>query len=491
MHDMGIERNDRAADRRGRFGRGLASSSAALALAASAAHAGPGAVEAIVVEGEPAPGTDRTFQRFDRPAPAFAGFVAFTGDLDGATDRDDVVYLGGALLAREGDVAPGTGGLRYDDFASFDGDEAAQADGGAVVFVASLEDAAPGTDEALFRASFTGTTELVARTGDPAAVAPGRTWTGFAQAGLLPDGRTGYVGDLDGSTSDDAVLVLDGAVVLREGGALPGLDGVTIDGGFEEVQWTADGSILLEVNSSLPSSADRLLVRLDPANGGLQVLASEGDPVVTDSGAWALGSILEAASAPGGHWAARVGLPEAGPFEDSAVIGPGGTLDHEGRGVPEIAGGILGEIVAVAVAHDGRTAYVADVSTGGTGDAQAILVDGRVAVVTGDPVPGLPEGTAFTSFGVEDVAITPDGRVVFAAAYGGGASGDGLFGFALEACPSDLDDDGTVGATDLLIVLESWGACPPAGCAADIDGDGRVGFGDVVRVAHDWGGCPD
>jgi hypothetical protein len=44
-------------------------------------------------------------------------------------------------------------------------------------------------------------------------------------------------------------------------------------------------------------------------------------------------------------------------------------------------------------------------------------------------------------------------------------------------CPADLDGSGDVGFSDLLAVLNAWGACP--GCPEDIDGDGNVGFSDL------------
>lgn len=49
----------------------------------------------------------------------------------------------------------------------------------------------------------------------------------------------------------------------------------------------------------------------------------------------------------------------------------------------------------------------------------------------------------------------------------------------------DLDGDGSVGASDLAVLLASWGPC--AGCAADIDGDGIVGSTDLARLLGAWG----
>ena len=49
----------------------------------------------------------------------------------------------------------------------------------------------------------------------------------------------------------------------------------------------------------------------------------------------------------------------------------------------------------------------------------------------------------------------------------------------------DLDADGSVGASDLAILLAAWGAC--AGCPADLDGDGSVGASDLAVLLAAWG----
>jgi WD40 repeat protein len=51
----------------------------------------------------------------------------------------------------------------------------------------------------------------------------------------------------------------------------------------------------------------------------------------------------------------------------------------------------------------------------------------------------------------------------------------------------DIDGDGIVGFSDLLIVLSLWGPCP--GCPEDLDGDGVVGFSDLLAVLSLWGPC--
>ena len=52
----------------------------------------------------------------------------------------------------------------------------------------------------------------------------------------------------------------------------------------------------------------------------------------------------------------------------------------------------------------------------------------------------------------------------------------------------DLDGDGTVGASDLLILLASWGPCDDCGnCPADLNGDCVIGAADLLILLANWG----
>ena len=52
----------------------------------------------------------------------------------------------------------------------------------------------------------------------------------------------------------------------------------------------------------------------------------------------------------------------------------------------------------------------------------------------------------------------------------------------------DIDGDGTVGATDLLILLVSWGPCDDCNdCPADLDGNCTVGASDLLILLVNWG----
>ncbi len=58
----------------------------------------------------------------------------------------------------------------------------------------------------------------------------------------------------------------------------------------------------------------------------------------------------------------------------------------------------------------------------------------------------------------------------------------------VSVCPWDLDDNGIVGASDLLALLASWGPCK--GCPADFDENGTVGASDLLALLANWGACP-
>ena len=54
--------------------------------------------------------------------------------------------------------------------------------------------------------------------------------------------------------------------------------------------------------------------------------------------------------------------------------------------------------------------------------------------------------------------------------------------------PVDLDGDGSIGASDLLILLANWGSCNVCeACAADLNGDCTVGAADLIILLANWG----
>ncbi len=95
-----------------------------------------------------------------------------------------------------------------------------------------------------------------------------------------------------------------------------------------------------------------------------------------------------------------------------------------------------------------------------------------------------PSAEIRVRFGVADAFKAEDSSIVEA----------GIDDFEIEhlvcedaGCAEDLDGDGVVGASDLAVLLGSWGPCE--GCPADFNGDGVVGAADLAVLLGSWGAC--
>ena len=54
-----------------------------------------------------------------------------------------------------------------------------------------------------------------------------------------------------------------------------------------------------------------------------------------------------------------------------------------------------------------------------------------------------------------------------------------------EPCTADLNGDGQVDFSDLLVILDAWEATT----AGDANGDGVTNFSDLLLVLDGWGAC--
>ncbi len=52
-------------------------------------------------------------------------------------------------------------------------------------------------------------------------------------------------------------------------------------------------------------------------------------------------------------------------------------------------------------------------------------------------------------------------------------------------CPADIDNDGAVDVTDILITIGNWGGSGEG----DVDGDGVVSVSDILLIVGAWGPC--
>ncbi len=69
-----------------------------------------------------------------------------------------------------------------------------------------------------------------------------------------------------------------------------------------------------------------------------------------------------------------------------------------------------------------------------------------------------------------------------------GSSSGSAYLYRLNVPTGDLNCDGVVGVSDLLILLASWGPCADCGdCPADLDGDCTVGVSDLLILLANWG----
>ncbi|MCI0364080.1 MAG: S8 family serine peptidase [Phycisphaerales bacterium] len=74
----------------------------------------------------------------------------------------------------------------------------------------------------------------------------------------------------------------------------------------------------------------------------------------------------------------------------------------------------------------------------------------------------------------------------------GDTSGTGSVDFiCAETCDGDINIDGFVNVTDMLLLIAAWGPCPACGptCLADINGDCIVNVDDLLELIANWGNC--
>jgi alpha-tubulin suppressor-like RCC1 family protein len=93
-------------------------------------------------------------------------------------------------------------------------------------------------------------------------------------------------------------------------------------------------------------------------------------------------------------------------------------------------------------------------------------------------------------------AITPPGSIagsvsVDVTTLGRTSSRPNAFTYESPLCPADLNGDGVVNSSDMIILLNAFGNCPPSptSCPADLNGDGVVNALDVIILSNAYGDC--
>ncbi len=153
--------------------------------------------------------------------------------------------------------------------------------------------------------------------------------------------------------------------------------------------------------------------------------------------------------------------------------------------------GAEADFFGLSVAISGATAIVGAPwnDDNGTNSGSAYLFDtttGRqtAKVLAKDGAAGDEFGTSLAISGATAIGGAPRDD-------DNGTDSGSAYLFDASFCPWDLDDNGSVGVSDLLSLLASWGPCPPkADCPADFDGNGNVGVSDLVALLANWGPCP-
>jgi hypothetical protein len=172
------------------------------------------------------------------------------------------------------------------------------------------------------------------------------------------------------------------------------------------------------------------------------------------------------------------GLPYDAELRYEAPIAPVGVLGDQRFAIPPIAIGPAGTPYLVGIAW----------TVPGLGPTSALrgngppFTNGASYFFTGPLGLDLTDPASMIIGSTEWTLPTVHPRVGATLRSASDLDGDGIPDSC--ACPADLDRDGTVGASDLAILLGAWGDG-----GADLDGDGAVGASDLAVLLGAWGGC--
>ncbi len=118
-----------------------------------------------------------------------------------------------------------------------------------------------------------------------------------------------------------------------------------------------------------------------------------------------------------------------------------------------------------------------------------VALSGNLAIMGahGDDDNGPNAGSAYLFTGIDGVDCNNNGEADACDIFNGRSS-DLNSNNVPDECDADLDGDGSVGVTDLLILLANWGPCRDCNtCSADLDGDCSVGVTDLIMLLSNWG----
>jgi hypothetical protein len=124
-------------------------------------------------------------------------------------------------------------------------------------------------------------------------------------------------------------------------------------------------------------------------------------------------------------------------------------------------------------------------------DTRVAIYEGCACPITDDDLLVCSDDAAGCGTASEATADGVDGHCYLIRVGGASAqSGTGQLSIDLEPdCQGDANGDGIINVTDFLIILSTWGACPPPcppSCPADFDGDCSVGVTDFLILLANW-----
>lgn len=448
-----------------------------------------GHLNLIMREGEPSPELGVPFEN----APGFrinsAGLIASTFFLSQpfpffAVYRE-IAPDDFQLLALEGEQAAGLPhGVVYNAFQTF-----GFGDDGRVSMIGSVlgPDVTNCNDIVIWRSNVAGEFEVIAREGDPApgagpdtvfgsSVCPGEVFDNYA---VSPNGRMAFIVNLKDPqgqvpTPEALYRVTDEGLVLllRTDVPLPQLGGLEIEdlggipaaitGGTNSLRINNQSEIVFQATLSGPgiTMANNQIIAMIDANDQLTILAQRGEQVPGAATGTVFGS--DNLFAPP---FAMVTLNEQSQIAFAARILPGGELS--------------------------RTLILSD----GFGELRSLATSGQPfdvsASADGSDVRVVNE-IFFHPFFMDSphsYMINDAGQTTFAVTFTDGSAG--IF-VGQHRLVGDATGDWQVNVSDLLAVINAWGACKSP-CSADIApagppmGDGEVNVLDLLMVINNWG----
>jgi len=360
------------------------------------------------------PGTTSTLD-FDRVYGSGNGNWILTAAADLATSEDEVLIVNGMLAQQEGQPGPWTGGT--ENCGTIDTRVSVNASGD-FVFATNTDGA--GNDDYIVT-NVGGVWGFAAREGDAIVGLPGNTYDDIIDSPLITDtGLVGFAADgVDGTvtTTEDDLLILGDVVLLQEGVSSPtGQSGAEFIENFDFSDFfaSADGSSWAVQGDLTGSTSDDDVVIVDGAVVLQEnvIIPGSGFANPVDGGG-ILGIFMDA----GGNWFARGNNDTS---EIDWVVRNGDVIAKVGD--PIVAGGTElwsdAEFSACFFLHVGNANgdYVIGGVSDGPSESNGVLVLNGTEVICreGDPVDidgnGMFDDDVFiNTFGNDDAHLTDDG----------------------------------------------------------------------------------